>query len=215
MKRFLRLALAAALLFAGTTGFCQVTAATDTLKPKTLTPDERAYLVNFLRETQAGVTAATKGLSKAQLAYKPAPDKWSIEDCVKHIASAEKNLWAMVAETLKQPVNPEKRADIKISDADWVKGVEDRSHKSKTFAALEPANAPYKTLAEAAAAFKENREKLIAYVQTTNDDLRNHVSTLQMGTFDAYQLLLLIAAHTNRHTQQIEEVKASAGFPKK
>lgn len=31
---------------------------------------------------------------------------------------------------------------------------------------------------------------------------------------DAYQLILLISAHTNRHVQQINDVKADAGFPK-
>jgi hypothetical protein len=31
---------------------------------------------------------------------------------------------------------------------------------------------------------------------------------------DAYQWLLFLSAHTERHTKQIEEVKATAGFPK-
>ena len=35
------------------------------------------------------------------------------------------------------------------------------------------------------------------------------------GTLDAYQWSLLTAAHTNRHVQQIQEVKASAGFQAK
>jgi hypothetical protein len=31
---------------------------------------------------------------------------------------------------------------------------------------------------------------------------------------DAYQVFLLVAAHSGRHTAQIREVEASPGFPK-
>lgn len=179
-----------------------------------LTPQERDYAVKFLNETESDVLDAVKNLSEAQLTYKPAADKWSVEDCVKHIAAAENELWKMEGASLKQAPNPEKRAAIKFTDAALVSAVEDRSHKAKTFAALEPVNSPYKTLAEALQAFKENREKLIAFVGSSQTDLRSHVLELPLGTYDAYQFILLISAHTNRHTQQIEEVKASPGFPK-
>jgi len=180
-----------------------------------LIPQDRDYAVKFLKETESGVFDAVKNLSEAQLTYKPAADKWSVEDCVKHIAAAENELWKMEEASLKQAPNPEKRAAIKFTDAALVSAVEDRSHKAKTFAALEPVNSPYKTLAEALQAFKENREKLIAFVGSTQTDLRSHVLELPLGTYDAYQFILLISAHTNRHTQQIEEVKADPGFPKK
>jgi len=180
----------------------------------TITLKERDYAVKFLKETEQGVFDAVKDLSEAQLNFKPAPDKWSIADCVKHIATAETTLWDMTAEPLKQPVNPEKRADIKFTDEQLIKAVEDRTQKSKTFAALEPANSPYKTVPEALAAFKHNREKLITFVKTTKKDLRNHVLVLPIGTYDTYQFILLISGHSNRHTQQIEEVKANASFPK-
>lgn len=182
---------------------------------KQITEQERTYAVNFLNATEAGVFSAVKGLSDAQLKFKASPDKWSVEECVKHIATAEKTLLAMVEESLKKAPNPEKRAEIKFTDKDLVAAVEDRSHKSKTFAALEPANSNYATVAEALADFKTNREKLIAFMKSTQDDLRDHISVLPIGTYDAYQFILLISAHTNRHTQQIEEVKAHANFPKK
>lgn len=184
-------------------------------KPNTmLTPAEREKAVTLLRQTEAGVFDAAKGLSEAQLNFKPAADKWSVAECIKHIAAAEKELWAMAEPALSQPANPEKRADIKFGDDDLIKAVEDRTHKSKTFAALEPANSPYKTVPEALAAFKAGREKLIDLVKNTKTDLRNHVVVLPVGTYDSYQFILLIGAHSNRHTQQIDEVKANPGFPK-
>lgn len=179
-----------------------------------LTPKEREDAIRFLKETESTVFNGVKNLSEAQLTYKPAADKWSVEECIKHIAAAEKELWAMAEGSLKQAPNPEKRAGTKFTDTALIKAVEDRSHKSKTFAALEPANSSYKTVVEALQAFKENREKLIAFVGSTNIDLRNCVLELPVGTYDAYQFILLISAHTNRHMQQIEEVEANANFPK-
>jgi hypothetical protein len=186
------------------------------LKPAdTLTTQEREKAVTLLTDTETGVFTAVKGLSEAQLNFKPAPDRWSVAECVKHIAASETTLWAMEEPALKQAANPEKREGITITDEQLVYGVEDRSHKSKTFAALEPANSPYKTVDEALQAFKKNREKLIAFVKATQIDLRNHVLTLPVGTYDSYQFILLIAAHSNRHTQQIAEVMADPNFPGK
>ncbi|RFZ84496.1 DinB family protein [Mucilaginibacter terrenus] len=187
----------------------------NTTTAKELTQVEREYALEFIKKTEADVFNAAKDLTEAQLTFKPAPDKWSVEDCLKHIAAAESNLWAMVDASLKQQANPEQRTGIKFTDEELIKAVENRSQKSKTFAALEPANSPDRSAAEALASFKKNREKLIAFVESTHEDLRNHVSVLPIGTYDAYQFILLIAAHTNRHTQQINEVKNDAGFPRK
>jgi hypothetical protein len=36
-----------------------------------------------------------------------------------------------------------------------------------------------------------------------------------MGKLDEYEFVLLVAAHSERHTKQINEVKADPNFPKK
>ncbi|MCW3087014.1 MAG: hypothetical protein JWQ78_400, partial [Sediminibacterium sp.] len=180
----------------------------------TLNKEERKVAMDFLKETKKGVWDATQGLSEAQLKFKPAPDKWSVEDCLKHIAITEKMLWSMVDAGLKQPATPEKRADLKTKDQDVIKNVEDRTTKVKTYAPMEPVNTPYKSATEAWESFSGSRDKLIEYVNTTNDDLRNHISQLPIGLFDSYQMILFIGAHSNRHMQQINEVKADPNFPK-
>ncbi|HEU4575559.1 MAG TPA: DinB family protein [Chitinophagaceae bacterium] len=178
-----------------------------------LTDEERKAATDLLSQTEQGVFDAVKGLSEAQLTYKPGPDRWSVEDNAKHIAEAEQQLWTMVEAQIKQPANPDKRSDIKVTDQQVVQMIENRTQKVKTSPQLEPQNTPFKSLEEALASFKENREKLINYVKTTDDDLRNHVLTLPFGTYDAYQMILFIAAHSNRHTQQMDEVKADANYP--
>ena len=92
--------------------------------------------------------------------------------------------------------------------------IESRAQKVKTAPAMEPQNTPYKSMDEAMKSFIADRTKLIAYVKATSEDLRNHVVTMPFASFDSYQMVLFIGAHSNRHTQQIEEVKADPNFPK-
>jgi hypothetical protein len=175
---------------------------------------ERKKAADFLMETKKGVWDATQGLSPAQLAWKPAADRWSVEDCMKHIAQAEQMLWQMIDGGLKTPATPEKRGDVKMKDDDVIKNLEDRTSKIKTFPALEPQNIPFKTTAEAWESFNKSRDMLVGYVNNNSDDLRNHIYALPVGAFDGYQMILFIGAHSNRHMQQINEVKADPNFPK-
>ena len=64
-------------------------------KPVSLTDQERKMATDLLLQTEAGVLNSISGLSDAQLNFKPAPDKWSVLDCVKHIAVTEQSLWQM------------------------------------------------------------------------------------------------------------------------
>lgn len=179
-----------------------------------LTKKERKEAIQLLKSTEKDLLQEVKGLSEAQLKYKPAPDRWSVEECVIHIATTEQMLWQMTDAGIKQPANPEKRSEIKMTDDQIVQGVEDRSQKRQASDNLKPENSTFKSANEALESLKSSRSKLTNYVKTTQDDLRNHVLTLPFGSVDTYQMILFIAAHGVRHTKQIREVKADAGFPK-
>lgn len=181
---------------------------------KTLEKKERKYAANSLKQTSKDLMKAVKGLSDAQLKFKASADKWSVEDCMKHLAMAEMGLKQMIDANLKQPANPEKRSEIKITDEGLVTMIKDRSNKVKTNEAMQPENTPFKSMDEAITSFKDNREKLIDYVKNTQDDLRSHVIDFPIGKMDAYQMVLLISVHTNRHMQQMQEVMADPNFPK-
>jgi len=183
--------------------------------PSTISKDERKSATKFLTDSEKNAVNTVKKLSNAQLKFKPAADKWSVEECMMHIAATEKALWGLEEGTMKAPANPEKRAEIKWSDDDVKKNITDRTNKVKTAPNLEPQNTGFKNVGEAVASFKENRNRLIGYVKITNDDLRNHVATLPFGSLDAYQILLFIGAHSNRHVEQMKEVMADPNFPKK
>ena len=180
----------------------------------TINDSERKYASDLLLQTEAGVINSISGLSDAQLNFKPAPDKWSVAECVKHIAVTEASLWQMTNGAIMAAATPEKRSDVKATDEQVEQMIESRKKKEKTAPSMEPQNTPYKSLDEALKSFISDRLKLIQYVKSTDADLRNHVVAMPFASFDSYQMILFIGAHSNRHTQQIEEVKADPGFPK-
>lgn len=180
----------------------------------TVTKKERRFAKDHLKETKKALLRTVDGLSAAQLAFRTDSARWSVEDCLKHIAMAEVGLWKTIQDGLSQAPNPEKRAEIKMTDEQLLKGTVDRSTKFQTVEQLQPRNTPFKSAAEALASFKENRNKLIDYMNMTQEDMRNHIINFPLGTMDAYQMVLLVSAHSSRHTLQIKEVMADPNFPK-
>ena len=64
-----------------------------------LTNAERKFAVDHLNKTRADLIASVQGLSDAQLNYKPAPDRWSVLECVQHITLASQGLFGLVKQT--------------------------------------------------------------------------------------------------------------------
>ena len=191
-----------------------ITGLAGTLRENSISKKERKSALVLLKDTKNDVLQAVKGLSETQLNFKSAPGNWSVKECAYHIAISEKNLWDLLEKTIAAPANAEKRSEIKMSDDQLTKVIEDRTTKVKTIASFEPVNTPYKTMEEALNDFKSRRADHIKYMKSSTEDLRNHVVQMPFGWIDCYQLCLMMAAHSNRHKQQIDEVKADQGFPK-
>jgi hypothetical protein len=183
------------------------------LNTDTLSNKERKSLVSQLKESKKAFLESIKGLSEKQLNFKASPESWSVRECAYHLALCENNFWQTANKTLREEANPEKRSEVKITDEQLLNMVNDRSHKAKTTSNLEPANAKFKNLDEALEDFKTKRAELVKYVKTSTDDMRNHITQMPFGSLDSYQLLMMIAAHTSRHTKQIEEIKADPKYP--
>ena len=167
----------------------------------------------YLQTSKNEVLAATKGLSEAQWNFKPAPDKWSVAECMEHVAAAEDFIRGLIAENvMKSPAAPDR--DIARIDAGIMAMVPDRTNKVQAPEPLRPTNrfgSPQGSIQH----FLESRAKTEEFLRST-PDLRGHAADSPLGTkWDAYEFVLLIAAHSERHTKQMEEVKASPDFPAK
>ncbi len=202
-RRWLAIAVGAALTFAAANVRAQETTQAD--KDKALA---------YLESTKKGVLDATKGLSEAQWNFKPASDRWSVAECVEHIAAAEDFIRGMaVDKVMKAPAAPGR--DTAKIDAGIVAMIPDRSQKAQAPDELKPTNrfgSPEGSLKH----FVESRTATENFLKDT-PDLRAHAVDSPIGgpKLDAYEWVLFVSAHSQRHTKQIEEVRANENFPKK
>jgi DinB superfamily len=182
------------------------------VRAQEVTPAENEKAMQYLESTKKGVLEATKGLSDAQWNFKATPDRWSIAQVMEHIAAAEDFIRAAdVNQVMKSPPGDPSR-DIKKTDAAVVALVPDRSHKAQAPEPLVPSNR-FGSPEGSVKHFLESRAETEKFLQNTSG-LRDHVADSPLGKLDGYQFVLFIAAHSERHTKQILEVKADPNFPK-
>ena len=178
-------------------------------------PDaERQVLTNHLAKSSQEFLSSVKGLTPEQLNFKAAPDRWSIAQCAEHIALSEDFIRGIIeSKVLTAEPTPDRIAERKLLDAKVLPMITDRSFKAQAPEPLVPASkfgSPQATVEH----FQQSRAKTAA-LAASRDDLRDHAGEHPVfKELDAYQWLLFLSGHTLRHTAQIQEVKASAGFPK-
>jgi len=176
-----------------------------------VTPSEREHALRYLDETRNGVVEAVKGLSEAQWKFKPAADRWSVAEVVEHLALVE-DLVNGVLGTLEKAPALDANRDVKQLDALILSKVPDRSTKAQAPDQVTPTGRW--TPAVALDHFLASRAQIAAALRSMHD-LRAHVvAHPALGPLDGYQWILTVAAHTERHTKQILEVKADAHFPR-
>ena len=174
---------------------------------------ERAFLVEQLEKSKAEFLAAIANLTDAQWKFKPSPEAWSVAECSEHIIVSEGFLLNAAQGMLKSPPVDRPATSNAEQDQKIAVMVRDRSHKAKAPEPLVPSG-KFATPADAAQEFTARREKSLEYARTTHDELRVHTTQGPVGTMDAYQMLILMAVHTGRHTDQIKEVQANPDYPK-
>jgi len=179
----------------------------------TLTQAERDRAIAELTASRQQFLGSVAGLSPAQWNFKPDEKTWSVAECAEHIAVSEDVIFGIVTKQIMQaPAAPDKKSAV--TDDYILTAVVNRTQKFQAPEMLRPTHR-FATPQETIDHFKQSREHTIAYVRDTQDDLRGHFFDHPvLKTMDAYQWILLLSAHSQRHTAQLNEVKANANFPK-
>jgi DinB superfamily len=178
-----------------------------------VTQAEKDRALQYLETTKKDVLEATKGLSEAQWNFKPAPDRWSVAQVMEHIAAAEDFLRTLAKEKVMLAPAGEAGRDVKKTDEAVLAMIPDRTNKVQAPEPLVPTNR-FGSPEASVKHFVESRATTEDFLKTTTG-LRDHVMESPMGKLDGYEFVLLVAAHSERHTKQINEVKADPNFPKK
>jgi len=184
-----------------------------TISAQELTQAEEEHALQYLESTKKDVLDATKGLSDAQWNFKPAPDRWSVAQVMEHIAAAEDFIRVNLLQEKVMTLPPgEPGRNVEKTDAAVEAMIPDRSHKAQAPDPLVPNNR-FGSSAGSLKHFLESRETTEQFLRSTAG-LRDHVMDGPIGKMDGYQFILFIAAHSERHVKQINEVKADPNFPK-
>src|SRR5258708_1226240 len=188
-------------------------AGASTASAQEVTQAEKDKALQYLETTKKNVLDGKKGLSEAQWNFKPAPERWSVAQVMEHIAAAEDFIRGVVQEQVMKAPAGQPGRDVTKTDEGVLAMVPDRTTKVQAPEALVPTNR-FGTPEGSIKHFVESRATTEDFLKSATG-LRDHVADSPMGKLDGYEFVLLIAAHSERHTKQINEVKADANFPKK
>ncbi len=177
------------------------------VESNSLTREERSAAVAELEASRQRLLAALEGITEEQWRARPAPDRWSIAECAEHITAAEVPLPKLYKSSIAVDPPTEERGKVRGKD-DYVRRVlRDRSGHQDAPERLLP-KGRFPTREETIRVFRERRDANLEFVRSTSDALRNWFAPHPFaGLIDGYQWILFLAAHTDRHCEQIEETR--------
>jgi hypothetical protein len=173
-----------------------------------MTQRDREDLVSHLQMTESWLADEVSRLSPAQLNFRMAPGKWTVAEVVEHLVIADPTYWQLFQDGIKEPP---KHLEKQAPDADVLWYGINRTEHQKTEPRKDPKGQAI-DIRRALDSFRKLHSMMLDYARTTDQDLRGHA--VQEWGVDAYQCLLEISTHTQRHILQIREIKADPGFPK-
>ena len=179
-----------------------------------ITPDERKRLTQHLAETRDRLLRGTRGLTREQLDYKPAPDRWSVAENLEHLTIAENRvLHSRIEEVLRGPADPAKRSAWEGREEALMEVVVKRDPRFQAPEFVQPTG--QWSHEELFRQLEAARGRTMEFAATTNAGLRKYFFPHPVfGELDCYQWLLIAGSHFDRHRLQIEEIVADANFPR-
>jgi hypothetical protein len=172
-----------------------------------LTTDEMARASSHLAATRDALLEVVNELSPSQWTFKPAPDRWSIAEVVEHLAIIEGRVHAIIGNISHAPEAGDRQIE---NDEVLLKEIPNRTIRLKAPEAISPEGRW--SGVEGLQYFITGREQTIQLLAVPL--LRGRVLPHPVfGPWDGYQWLLAAGSHTERHCEQIREVKASLLFP--
>ena len=172
-------------------------------EPGQLTSSERKFAIDYLNKTKSRLLNDVKGLSTTQLNFRANDSSWSVAQCVEHITLSEDLIKQWIHGSLIGPATPQRKSEEKYTPETLIAIVTDRSqNRAKTGGAWQP-EGNFPSTAVAIQTFVGRRDSTIAYIESTQDDLKDHfIDHPQWGALDLYEAFVMLSAHCERHTDR-------------
>ena len=188
------------------------------------TEDEQDLIISELNRTTEALKYEIENLSNEQWSFREEETRWSIAEIVEHLEMQNQLHYREISVISKTPQYLKFRKITKGQDGHFTKYSTD-STKGKSQWFLIPLGR-YCDKAKGETAFYKARGELLKLVDKTDIDFRKQftfrtsvegkdISELKIGQVrDLHQLLLTGIAHTDRHLNQIRQIKKHPQYPK-
>ncbi len=183
--------------------------------------DRISEVVDDLGEVTEAARAAFGGLSGEQLNWKPAPESWSIAQCLDHLITINRLYFPLLESMAAGPVDPtlwERISPLSgFLGGALIKALRpDNPRKSKTSGKAEPSQSEISV--GILDRFADHQAELIAHFRRIHPDIdreRTIVTSPLMGwvTYSLEDCLTIIVVHEKRHLGQAQRVMEAEGFP--
>jgi hypothetical protein len=166
-----------------------------------MAPQDVKDVARQLESARSELIAVVSSLTEAQARTRPAPDRWSVLECLEHVNFVERRFLRMVRESEAGP--PADRDAAK--EAALMDHLTDRSNRRTAPEAVHPAGR-YGSISEALQDFNAVRDETLRFASEEGVNLLSRSARhLVFGPLNGVETLLLIGCHGRRHTAQMRE----------
>jgi uncharacterized damage-inducible protein DinB len=165
---------------------------------------DKKEIESVLQDGMDALAGAVHGIDEETACLRPQPDAWSVLECVEHVALVETGLLARLKEAKPAGASHEDRA----REARFRELAMNRLRRIEAPERAVPKR-ECQTLAKAVEEFRAARSQTVRFVQEFDGDLRSWLTSHPLITrpVNCYEMLLLMAFHPARHSQQIVEIR--------
>jgi len=168
--------------------------------------EEKRTLLDRLAESERSLITAAAGVPEQCAKVRPAEGCWSALDVVEHITLSDRGMWKRYLDAGPNTGSIGLNADQFIQEVG-----RNRNAKRQAPEHVRPAGRFF-SLAEALSEYRKSRGEVVAFVRASSDNFREKLVKHPVAEMDGHQLFLLMAAHSDRHAMQIDEIKKSAAY---
>jgi hypothetical protein len=169
---------------------------------------DRQLILKLLAESREALLSAAANVSEERARIRPAPDQWSVLDCVEHVAITDHFMFTVITTQLAPapPSGDRSREEFLLRE------LTNRTRKINAPDRARPTGR-FPTLAAALEQFIQSRARSIEYVEQCDKDLRACTAPHPlMGPITGQEYLIILALHPARHAAQIREVRSTLGL---
>jgi len=168
-------------------------------------PANRSEIIDILEKSKEDFHAAASGLPEALANTRHEENRWSVLECIEHVATVEEMFLKRLADgqyTEAPPQDKEKEVALAAR-------VVDRSSRRQAPETVLP-KGRFTSMAEGLERFHAARARSVQFAREREADLYSLASAHPVfGPLNGVEALIIIANHSRRHAEQIREVRAA------